>query len=44
MLAKNFKVYADSITNSVDDKRDFGNIWYSDFVAEGRYTDDKALE
>lgn len=44
LLAKNFKVYVDNITNSVDDDRVFGKVWYSDAYAKGKYKDDNDLK
>jgi len=44
LFAKNFKLYADEITNDINEDRNFGGIWYSDFEPNGNYLDDKMLK
>lgn len=44
LFAKNFKLYADEITNDINEDRNFGAIWYSDFEPNGNYLDDKMLK
>lgn len=43
ILAKNFKLYADSISRDPSDERNFGRIWYSDLESRGYYLNEKLM-
>ncbi len=44
ILARNFYDYIQNINSSLYDTRYFGNVYYSDYIAYGRYTDYEALK
>ncbi|MDE6414721.1 MAG: hypothetical protein K2K48_04845 [Anaeroplasmataceae bacterium] len=44
ILARNFYDYIQKINVSLYDTRYFGNVYYSDYIACGRYTDYEALK
>ena len=44
ILAKNFCEYVQAINYSLYDSRYYGEVYYSDFIACGKYTDDETLK
>ena len=44
LLAKNFALFIEKINKDINDKRNFGEVWYSDLQPEGNYLNANEIE